>query len=97
MRVFHDRLINVEDKSYFYFLMKEVCLRYFSNSVLPLPDTPIITNPPLLLFGDFMVPSAEFRIYEEIKDIGKLKSILKVKFKLENNICAPLIDINFLN
>lgn len=71
-------MINEEDKSYFYFLMKEVCLRYFSNAVLTLPDTSIIKNPPLLLFGDFMVPNAEFRIYEEIKDIEKLITILKV-------------------
>lgn len=82
LRVFHDRLINEEDKSYFYYLMKEVCLRYFSTAVLTLPDSGIIKNPPLLLFGDFMVPSAEFRIYEEIRDIEKLKSILQVSFYL---------------
>lgn len=31
LRVFHDRLINKEDKSYFYFLMREVC--YFLITV----------------------------------------------------------------
>lgn len=61
--------------------MKDVCNRSFSNPVLVLPDTPIIVNPPTLMFGDFMVPGAEKenKIYEEIRDIDKLRSILQVK------------------
>ncbi|KAJ8965677.1 hypothetical protein NQ314_003959 [Rhamnusium bicolor] len=80
LRVFHDRLINVEDKSYFYFLMKEVCTRNFGTSVLNLPDEPIIRNPPILLFGDFMQFGAdrENRLYEELKNIDKVKSLLQV-------------------
>lgn len=79
LRVFHDRLINVEDKSYFYFLMKDVCSRNFGTTVLMLPDVPILTDPPILLFGDFMQISAskEDRFYEEIRDIDKCKSILQ--------------------
>lgn len=59
--------------------MKEICNRYFNTAVLALPDTGIITDPPILLFGDFMIPGAEFRIYEEIRDLEKLKSILQVR------------------
>ncbi|XP_050294811.1 dynein axonemal heavy chain 6 [Anthonomus grandis grandis] len=79
LRVFHDRLINVEDKSYFYFLMKEICTRNFGTPVLTLPETSLIEDPPILLFGDFMVFGAERenRIYEELKNIDKLKSILQ--------------------
>lgn len=79
LRVFHDRLINVEDKSYFYFLMREICGRNFGTAVLALPDTPIITKPPLLFFGDFMQFGAnkEDRIYEEIKNVEKMKSVLQ--------------------
>lgn len=80
LRVFHDRLINVEDKTYFYTLMREVCNRSFGTPVLILPEEKIIRNPPVLLFGDFMRFGAakEDRIYEEIKDVDKLKGILQV-------------------
>ncbi|KAF5287317.1 hypothetical protein FQR65_LT02190 [Abscondita terminalis] len=79
LRVFHDRLINVEDKSYFYFLMKDVCTRAFGNAVLELPDVPVLQNPPTLMYGDFMVfgASRENRIYEEILNLQKAKSILQ--------------------
>ncbi|KAF2878695.1 hypothetical protein ILUMI_27474 [Ignelater luminosus] len=79
LRVFHDRLINEEDKSYFYFLMREICNRAFGNPVLQLPDVPVLKTPPTLLFGDFMQfgASREDRIYEEILDLDKLKSILQ--------------------
>ncbi|ERL87542.1 hypothetical protein D910_04933 [Dendroctonus ponderosae] len=80
LRVFHDRLINVEDKSYFYYLMKEICSRNFGTPVLQLPDnTGLIENPPILLFGDFMQFGAERenRIYEELKNIDKVKSLLQ--------------------
>lgn len=80
LRVFHDRLINLEDKTYFYLLMREICGRSFGTPVLDLPDTTVIRTPPTLIFGDFMRFGAarEDRIYEEIHDLEKLKSILQV-------------------
>lgn len=87
LRVFHDRLINVEDKSYFYFLMKEVCQRNFGTSVLELPDQPVLTNPPVLMFGDFLQVGAEKanRLYEELKNIDKVKNVLQVSFSFIKN------------
>ncbi|CAG9558411.1 unnamed protein product [Danaus chrysippus] len=79
LRVFHDRLINIEDKSYFFHLMSNVCQKNFQHSILEIPDTPIIEDPPLLLFGDFLnsaIPK-ENRIYQEIPDIDKLMVVLK--------------------
>ncbi|XP_045784195.1 dynein axonemal heavy chain 6 [Maniola jurtina] len=79
LRVFHDRLINIEDKSYFYHLMSTVCQKNFQQPILDIPDTPIIEQPPLLLFGDFMnsaIPK-ENRQYQEIPDIEKLMIVLK--------------------
>lgn len=70
MRVFHDRLINDDDKSYFGSLMKEVSIKYF--------DSTVVTDDETLMFGDFMIfgQARENRIYEEIKDPGKLKNVL---------------------
>ncbi|CAG5008078.1 unnamed protein product [Parnassius apollo] len=80
LRVFHDRLISIEDKTYFYKLMHEVCERHFQTPVLELPEGELIEQPPLLLFGDFMNPSLpkENRVYQEIPDIEKLMAVLKV-------------------
>ncbi|CAH1104335.1 unnamed protein product, partial [Psylliodes chrysocephalus] len=79
LRVFHDRLINTEDKSYFYLLMREICIRNFNNSVIELPDGPLINDPPILLFGDFIASSAdaEKKFYEECPEIPKIKRILQ--------------------
>ncbi|XP_026730807.1 dynein heavy chain 6, axonemal [Trichoplusia ni] len=79
LRVFHDRLINVQDKSYFYHLMSVVCQKNFQTAILDVPDDPIIEHPPLLLFGDFInsaVPK-ENRNYAEIPDLAKLMTVLK--------------------
>ncbi|XP_043489610.1 dynein axonemal heavy chain 6 [Polistes fuscatus] len=79
LRVFHDRLINQEDKNYFYRLLSNICLNTFGDQVVPLPDEKVIEIPPILLFGDFIsygVP-LEQRIYEEITDTNKIKSVLQ--------------------
>lgn len=70
MRVFHDRLINDADKMYFKNLMQETCYKYFEQEVVKRNE--------LVIFGDFMLfgQAREDRIYEEIKDVEKLKSIL---------------------
>ncbi|XP_075229380.1 dynein heavy chain at 16F [Lycorma delicatula] len=86
LRVFHDRLINLEDKSYFYRLMNEICQRIFGTPVILLPAEQIIKDPPMLLFGDFGKPVAkEERIYEEMKDLEKLKQVL-YEFLLDYNL-----------
>ncbi|XP_043248669.1 dynein axonemal heavy chain 6 [Colletes gigas] len=79
LRVFHDRLINVEDKSYFYKLLNNICASTFGIEVVRLPDEDIIEKPPILLFGDFMAFGAarEQRIYEELTDIMKVKRTLE--------------------
>lgn len=77
--MFHDRLVNLEDKTYFYYLLREICQKMFGTPVIQLPDSGLLREPPLLLFGDFMSQAAkEDRPYDEIKDIEKLKGILQV-------------------
>ncbi|XP_054012221.1 dynein axonemal heavy chain 6 [Hylaeus anthracinus] len=79
LRVFHDRLINVEDKSYFFKLLNNICGITFGTEVVRLPDEKIIEKPPVLLFGDFMAFGAarEQRIYEELTDLTKVKRTLE--------------------
>lgn len=70
LRTFHDRLVTTDDKSYFNKLLKEVCVKYFKCNVVEEGET--------LMYGDFMIfgQARENRVYEEIKDVEKLKSIL---------------------
>ncbi|CAH0547855.1 unnamed protein product [Brassicogethes aeneus] len=97
LRVFHDRLINVEDKSYFYFLMKEICNRNFGTPVLMLPEEELITEPPVLLFGDFMTFGAprEDRLYEEISNLDKVKHVLQDYLDDFNLSTAKEMDLIF--
>lgn len=86
--MFHDRLINTEDKSYFYRLLQTVCKETFGEEIISLPDEKIIEKLPTLFFGDFLNfgTPRETRIYEEIKDISKMESILQVSLNITRNL-----------
>ncbi|XP_053596859.1 dynein axonemal heavy chain 6 [Microplitis demolitor] len=78
LRIFHDRLVDNIDKSYFCRLLTQTCSSFFAEQVIPLSDD-IIDSPPALFFGDFMkfgTPRA-LRIYEEVTDVEKIKSVLQ--------------------
>jgi dynein heavy chain len=72
-RVFHDRLINREDKTYFNTILSEMSSRFFSMDVTPesFEEKPII-------FGDFikMGASKEDKMYENLADMKKVNHVL---------------------
>jgi dynein heavy chain len=72
MRVFHDRLINAEDKGYFRDILASVSSKNMGRSV---DVEQLAENPPL--FGDFMKVGApaEDRMYERL-DAAKLPKVL---------------------
>jgi len=72
----------VEDKNYFYHLLNTICANIFGKEVLSFLEKDLTEESSTLLFGDFLIYGIpkENRIYEEIKDIPKLKSILQVSF-----------------
>jgi dynein heavy chain, axonemal len=61
-RVFQDRLINDEDREWFNNLLKEKM-----KSDYNLEFNQVVTVEPVI-YGDFMVPNADPRIYAEIED-----------------------------
>ncbi|XP_018593809.2 dynein heavy chain 6, axonemal [Scleropages formosus] len=73
-RVFHDRLINNEDKMYFNTMLSEMASKYFGFNLEPsyFVDKPII-------FGDFIKIGANKadRIYEDLTDMDKIRSVLQ--------------------
>jgi dynein heavy chain, axonemal len=70
LRVFHDRLIDDGDRLWFGRLLCEMLERHFKAkgpAVLGLPgtgDEHLIVGMRGLLFGDFMVPGAEPKLYK---------------------------------
>lgn len=73
-RVFHDRLINLDDKKYFHNMLAEMANKYFSQTIEP----KIFAEKPII-FGDFLKIGAEpaDKLYEHIPDYDKLQSVFQ--------------------
>lgn len=71
-RVFQDRLINDEDRDWFLNLLKEKMKSNFN-----LDYSEVVQNEPVI-YGDFMVPNADPRIYAEINDFKQV-NLKKIK------------------
>ncbi|KAI9349443.1 dynein heavy chain and region D6 of dynein motor-domain-containing protein [Zopfochytrium polystomum] len=65
-RVFQDRLVDTTDKSWFLELVKDTML-----DKLQLSWPEVVTSEPLL-YGDYMTPGADPKVYVEIKDMRRL-------------------------
>lgn len=64
-RVFEDRLVNNEDRNWFQSLLKNNISKFDV-------DSKAVFEHEILLYGDFGVPNAEPKLYEEINDIPKV-------------------------
>ncbi|KAK7883891.1 hypothetical protein WMY93_027014 [Mugilogobius chulae] len=73
-RVFHDRLINNQDKGYFNSIICDMASRYFDITMEP---ESFVTHP--IIFGDFLKADAEKedRVYEDLTDIQKIQAVLQ--------------------
>ncbi|DBB17910.1 TPA: hypothetical protein ACH3X3_002922 [Trebouxia sp. C0006] len=85
LRVFYDRLINDDDRTWLTGLLSGVTEKHFKEKlprVLGLgnttPDAATMTTGVRgLMFGDYMVPGAEPRVYTQISDPNKMLLVLK--------------------
>jgi len=61
-------------------LLNAICANIFGKEVLSFLEKNLIEESSTLLFGDFLIYGIpkENRIYDEIRDIPKLKSVLQV-------------------
>ncbi|XP_069845209.1 dynein axonemal heavy chain 6 isoform X1 [Dipodomys merriami] len=73
-RVFHDRLINNEDKHYFHVILTEMANKHFGISI---EIDYFLTKP--IIFGDFIKFGAEKedRIYDDLPDMEKISNVLQ--------------------
>eukprot|EP00959_Pyramimonas_sp_CCMP1952_P339886 7118229-Pyramimonas_sp.AAC.1 len=85
MRVFHDRLVNDEDRMWFLNYTKDMVSRHmglkFEDVFRPAgldKSAPVeVTALQEVLFGDFMVAGAENPKYDEIPDHEKLVAVVE--------------------
>ncbi|KAH8062371.1 dynein light chain binding protein [Aureococcus anophagefferens] len=69
-RIFGDRLINAEDHAWFDELILAAAGKHCGEDHKASIEYPII-------FGDFMVPGADPRLYEEVKDMAQLQPTIE--------------------
>ncbi|KAF7249783.1 Dynein heavy chain 1, axonemal [Varanus komodoensis] len=78
-RVFRDRLVNEEDRIWFDDLMKSMMLEWETTFEEVVPYEP-------LLYGDFMMPGADVKLYEVIDDKNKLMHTIEEYMEEYNQI-----------
>ncbi|BBN11637.1 hypothetical protein Mp_5g13570 [Marchantia polymorpha subsp. ruderalis] len=92
MRVFQDRLINNEDRSWFRNLLATQLQKYFDMKW----DT--LFSIDRVIFGDFFIPGAEPRLYEEITELEQLQKVMYEYLEQYNsNSNAPMNLVLFLD
>jgi len=70
-RVFQDRLVNDEDRKWFVDLIRDKMASGFETSM----DD--VVKDSTMIYGDFMVPSAENKIYGEVPSFDKVRIFLR--------------------
>jgi len=70
-RVFQDRLVNDEDRKWFVDLIRDKMASGFEASM----DD--VVKDSTMIYGDFMVPNAENKIYGEVPSFDKVRIFLR--------------------
>ncbi|KAJ3125137.1 Dynein heavy chain 1, axonemal [Nowakowskiella sp. JEL0407] len=91
-RVFQDRLVDQIDKTWFNELLRSTVVQ-----TLQMGWSDIVQNEPLL-YGDFMTPGADPKVYCEIKDIRKLVKVAEEYLEDFNSTStSPMKLVMFLD
>ncbi|KAG2485619.1 hypothetical protein HYH03_015682 [Edaphochlamys debaryana] len=91
-RVFEDRLINDEDHSWFRGQQEALLTELFAT-----PYAQVVTAE-RLIYGDFMVPGADPKVYLQITDMTKLVRVVEEYLEDYNSVSsAPMKLVMFLD
>jgi dynein heavy chain, axonemal len=80
-RVFFDRLVSEEDRLFALHVLGELTEKHFKAPLAKVlgvdkaDDASLVSGLRSLVFGDFMVPGADPKVYTEIKDHSKLMQV----------------------
>eukprot|EP01012_Entosiphon_sulcatum_P030911 TRINITY_DN3847_c0_g1_i1.p1 TRINITY_DN3847_c0_g1~~TRINITY_DN3847_c0_g1_i1.p1 ORF type:complete len:4187 (-),score=787.17 TRINITY_DN3847_c0_g1_i1:47-10915(-) len=86
-RVFSDRLINDEDRGTFQLLLDAQLNKHFRMSYGS------VVTAERLLYGDFLIPSAEPKIYDEISDLERLANVVNDYLDDYNREITPAMPL----
>jgi dynein heavy chain len=90
-RVFYDRLINNEDKSWFTHLICELLNRFFRINM----EHDVIFVKEKIMFGDLLKLEAPIQLYEEIRDKNKLHKVLSGMLEDYNGTYSNKMNLVF--
>uniref|UniRef100_A0A8C5T8B7 Dynein axonemal heavy chain 1 n=1 Tax=Malurus cyaneus samueli TaxID=2593467 RepID=A0A8C5T8B7_9PASS len=85
-RVFRDRLVSDEDRTWFDKLMEEKMEDFGTTFEVVIPTQPV-------LFGDFMDPGADVKVYQEITSQDKLKLVIEEYLEEYNQSNTPELKL----
>ncbi|XP_041081390.1 dynein heavy chain 1, axonemal [Polyodon spathula] len=85
-RVFQDRLVNEEDRSWFDELLRTRMQEFGTSFEEVIPSRPV-------LFGDFMVPGSEKKVYELIEDKEKIVRVIEEYMEDFNQISTTKMKL----
>ena len=94
-RVFHDRLINTDDREWFHESLADKVEVHFKKKWSKIHAS---ENP--LIYGNFIDPTQliESRVYEEITDMSQLEQVMKGYLEDYNNVSSKKMNlVLFLN
>lgn len=92
MRVFSDRLVDDQDRSWFTSILK-----VHQKAHIGLPWEEVVPTPHLI-YGDFMIPNADPRVYTEIDDMPKLVHVIEEYLEYYNATSdSPMKLVMFLD
>ena len=81
MRVYRDRLVDNHDRSWFDDLEKRLVPKYFAKEWGDVVKVEVTH----LIYGDFMVPGADPKLYSEITDTAKMVSVVEEQLEDYNS------------
>jgi dynein heavy chain len=93
LRVFHDRLIDNEDRDWFVKEVSTICEEEFKMNY----ERKVKGPNQILLYGNFSDPRAPKRVYQEVVDHEKLTPVMD-EYQLDyNSMCTPMALVLFKN
>lgn len=100
-RVFYDRLIDDQDRNWFFETLGEICSQHFNISQHKLFESldsnkdGKITDDDLrsLMFGDFISPNASVKLYEEVLNVDVVSEVIKGKLDEYNQLSKTPMNL----
>ncbi|KAL5473898.1 hypothetical protein EMCRGX_G028462 [Ephydatia muelleri] len=101
-RVFYDRLVDDADRVKFFEIVKDTCQQQFKASLdkllKPLSSGASLKDDDIrgLFFGDYLIPGADPRVYDEVTDFKELTTIMESYLEEYNQMSkAPMKLVMF--